>query len=90
MKKMYELPYDSNFWIDRKTFWEWTGPDSIWEEAEQLLRIIPPVPSIKKLDYISIGDSRQCIGVWDDERYTPLFRKEFISFLNSNLNGGHI
>lgn len=58
-------------WQDMKLYWAWRGKT----------KDITPVPTKKRLDYVtlrkgSICEMNLCIGVWDDEKYTPLHREE--------------
>ena len=57
-------------WQDMKTYWAWR------KEGKPT----SPPPTVKKLDYATnrLGDSL-CIGVWDDDKYTPLHRDELSS-----------
>lgn len=64
-------------WQDMKLYWAWRGacPDRAKGEVP------PPPPTIKKLDYVTINkntpcEQSLCIGVWDDDKYTPLHRTE--------------
>lgn len=69
-------------WVDKQLYWAWDKP--IEYEIVGHLKVpkpIPPTPTKKKLDYVTInkgcvGAMRLCIGVWDDEKYTPLYRDE--------------
>lgn len=53
-------------WQDMKTYWAWRGtsiPNS-------------KPPTKKTLDYVSVGDHNLCMGVWDNENYTPLHQED--------------
>jgi hypothetical protein len=58
-------------WQDMKMYWAWRG------DGKKIL----PVPTQKRLDYATLFRGTEikmklCIGVWDDEVYTPLHRDE--------------
>ena len=53
-----------------KTYWAWRKPGLPSEDT----------PTVKKLDYVDLGSHKLCIGVWDNEKYTPLHRAELESY----------
>lgn len=68
-------------WIDKLLYWAWVedrkrGPGGIF------LTELPPVPSTKRIDYVTINkgvaglEHKLAIGVWDNNVYRPLHRKE--------------
>lgn len=65
-------------WIDKKTYWAWNKPRL---DKDGKIIPVPPTPTKKRLDYVSVnispnGTQRLCIGVWDDDKYTPVNRDE--------------
>jgi hypothetical protein len=63
-------------WQDMKTYWAWRGEPLEKEVKGVKTKYIPAPPTTKKLDYVSVGSHKLCIGVWDDEKYTSLHRAE--------------
>jgi len=65
---------------DMKTYWAWRGEPLEKEVNGKKVKYVPPTPTVKKLDYATnrLGYSL-CIGVWDDDKYTPLHRDELSS-----------
>lgn len=68
-------------WIDQRLCWKWVedrkkGADGLF------IGEMPPVPSRKRIDYVTIGkdvigfEYRLAVGVWDNNTYTPLHRDE--------------
>lgn len=62
-------------------YWAWS--ETAAQEKERLKKKlpVPPPPTTKRLDYVTIDkgaatEHKLCIGVWDDEKYTPLHRNE--------------
>lgn len=72
-------------WIDRKTYWHWVE-DRKKDNRGELIGTIPPQPSIKKIDYVTINEGivghehSLAIGVWDDDHYTPINRTDLEFF----------
>ena len=64
-------------WTNEKTYWAWRETEAQAKKRIEAKVSIPPTPTEKKLDYIKInGKFSLCIGVWDDDKYTPLHRDE--------------
>lgn len=72
-------------WVDKKLYWVYVedrkkGPDG------KFIGFPLPVPTIKKIDYVTINkgvvdhEHKLAIGVWDDDKYTPLHRDELEFF----------
>lgn len=69
-------------WTNEKLYWAWRESPAQEKKRVEMKISIPPTPTTKKLDYVTINASgpgakmQLCIGVWDDDRYTPLHRDE--------------
>lgn len=72
-------------WEDMKTYWAWRGKPLEKEVDGKIVSYLPPMPTVKKLDYITINKDVQnfkhklCIGVYDNDTYRPLHRDELES-----------
>lgn len=55
-------------WEDMGLYWAWRTTSNG--------RPFHPSPTVKKLDYARVGNMSLCIGVWDDDKYTPVNRNE--------------
>jgi hypothetical protein len=53
-------------WKDMGLYWAWSGDGFV----------VPPTPTVKKIDYVRVCGQCLAIGVFDDETYTPLNRAE--------------
>lgn len=51
-------------WQDMGTYWALRGSGPATP------------PTVKRLDYVQLKYQKLCIGVWDDDVYTPLNRDE--------------
>ena len=70
-------------WTDERLFWAWRETS---EQAKKRMKSntpVPPIPTRKKLDYVTVNGEgsagvkfQLCIGVWDDDKYTPLHRDQ--------------
>jgi len=59
---------DLGVWEDMGLYWAWRSrPNG---------RLPHPPPTVKRLDYLQVDNMKICIGVWDDDKYTPVNRKE--------------
>lgn len=68
-------------WEDMLTYWAWRESPEECKARQARSETMPPLPSKKRLDYVTINKGRPtemklCIGVWDNEVYTPLSRDE--------------
>jgi len=64
------------YYTDEKLYWAWRETP---EECLQRIKSnipVPPTPTVKVLDYKEScdGEHKMCIGVWDDDVYTELYR----------------
>lgn len=72
-------------WVDKILYWNWVE-DREKDIQGKLIGVVPPTPSIKKIDYITINEGITghehllAIGVWDNDRYTPINRSELAFF----------
>lgn len=58
-------------WQDMKLYWAWRGKNNPKDGP----------PTKKTIDYVTLHkgtpcESKTAIGVWDNDKYTPLFRDE--------------
>lgn len=56
------------YWEDMGLYWAWR----LKRDGE----LRHPPPTVKKLDYLILGTTKICVGVWDDDKYTPVNREE--------------
>ena len=78
-------------WVDKKLYWSWVE-DRQKNKDGGYDTPMPPPPTVKKIDYVTInkgaqllvqgkgfsgtGEGKLAIGVWDDDKYTPLYRDQ--------------
>jgi hypothetical protein len=62
-------------------YWENMGMYWAWRLSPNGKPFHRP-PTTKKLDYANLGSYSLCIGVWDDDKYTPLNRTELTKRFN--------
>lgn len=72
-------------WVDRQTYWHWIE-DRKKASDGTFIGIMPPQPSVKKIDRVAINQGipgsefQLAIGVWDDDKYTPINRPDLEFF----------
>jgi len=68
-----EITPERGVWEDMGLYWAWRAK----KDGEPYR----PPPTTKTLDYVKVRTHAHvvqflCIGVWDDDKYTPMNRKE--------------